>query len=103
MALHVHGPDDMREGEYLMVDGNKYDVTIDDGHRSVADIAAPLFRRYAVPAVAFVVTNWVGGACGPQSIANAQSTSSITCRDGTVIHFRDDNPRSCPSCEKGRS
>lgn len=48
-------------------------------------------------------TNWVGGACGPQSIANAQSTSSITCRDGTVIHFRDDNPRSCPSCEKGRS
>lgn len=46
-------------------------------------------------------TNWVGGACGP--IANySQSTQTVVCRDGTVLHFRDDNPRSCPSCEKAK-
>ncbi len=39
-------------------------VTIDDGCASTLEVAAPILRRYGVPALAFVTTNRIGRAAG---------------------------------------
>jgi len=36
-------------------------VTVDDGYRDVFTLAAPVFRRYRIPASLFVVSDFVGG------------------------------------------
>jgi peptidoglycan/xylan/chitin deacetylase (PgdA/CDA1 family) len=45
-------------GELRLASGSLL-VTIDDGFRSVLSVAAPILRRYAIPAVAFVTTKVV--------------------------------------------
>ena len=48
----VRGEIELRAGSVL--------VTIDDGCASVATVAAPVLRRYAIPAVAYVTTRAIG-------------------------------------------
>ena len=49
---YVRGSSTVRDGSVL--------VTIDDGSQSAFDIAAPILAEFAIPAVAFVVTDLVG-------------------------------------------
>ncbi len=37
-------------------------ITIDDGYRSVYDVAWPILRKYNVPATLFVYTDFIGGS-----------------------------------------
>jgi peptidoglycan/xylan/chitin deacetylase (PgdA/CDA1 family) len=48
-------------GELQLADGSVL-VTMDDGFSSVWSVAAPILRRYGIPAVAYVTTNAIGNA-----------------------------------------
>ncbi len=50
----VRGERDLADGSVL--------VTMDDGFSSMVSVAAPVLRRYGIPAVAFVTTGAIGNA-----------------------------------------
>ncbi len=41
-------------------------VSIDDGAASTLEVAAPILRRYAIPAVAFITTGRIGASAGDE-------------------------------------
>ena len=54
-------------------------LTIDDGCVSTLDVAAPILRRHAVPAVAFITTNRIGRPAGdgPERFLDADELAAL--------------------------
>ena len=63
-------------------------LTIDDGYRSVYDIAFPILKKYGLTATLFVYTDFIGGsmALSWQQIKAMQSSGTIDIESHTKTH-----------------